>query len=130
MSDEAFCVPVLREKENVWRIFDVETGRGVYGSVRAACKRLKGSEDCSYVFKIIPLSKRFTERAFKREVRAQQLLAAKGLAMEVIDYWICPDKSRGVIIMKVLDMTAEKFLTESDSTVEDQIRLIGATMDF
>ena len=108
---------------------EAETGRGVYGSVRGACRRLQDDEDCSYVIKIIPLSKRFTVRHFNREVKAQKILASKGLALEVVDHWTCSEKPTGVIIMRVLDMTAEKFLTQLDSTFEDQISLIKAILN-
>ncbi len=124
-----FCVPVKKEKKRTWRIMEAETGRGVYGSVRGACRQLEDNEDCSYVIKIIPLSKRFTVRHFNREVKAQKILASKGLALEVVDHWMCSDKPTGVIIMRVLDATAEKFLTQMDSTIEDQISLIKAILN-
>lgn len=120
----AFCVPVKREKAKRWRIMETETGRGVYGSVRMACKRLKDDEDCSYVIKIIPFRRGYSKKSFLREVRAQQILASKGLALDVVDFWTCKEKPLGVIVMKVLNMTAEKFLTEIPSTLDDQRKLI------
>ncbi len=124
---DPFCIPVKREKKKIWRIVGPRLGAGVYGSVYAACK----NTDCSYVFKIIPLSlHHFTVKSFDREVRAQQILARLGLALEVIDSWVCSDTTVGVIIMRVLDMTAGSFLKDrSGATIEDHIALIKASLE-
>ena len=118
----AFCVPVKKEKTKTWKILESVVGVGMYGSVRLACKRV--NNNCSYVLKVIPLTTTFTKRKFLREVKAQKILASKGFSLDVEDFWVCENKPTGVIVMRVLDMTAEKFLENKDTTVDDHIALI------
>ncbi len=121
-SPPAFCVPLEREKENAWRIVPTKTGKGQFGSVWMACLHT----DCSYVMKIIPLKKGFGLRSFKREVTAQKHLASRGLAVDVFDSWVCEDPKVGVIIMKVLDMTAGSFFSDLGKSTFDQEVLISS----
>lgn len=86
-------------------------GKGNASEVYKVCKDFS----CDYVMKIIH---KYQHDQIKREICFQKLLANKGLAIPIVDWWLYKDKG-GVIIMPIMKETLGQRLKRIDSNIKN-----------
>ena len=92
-------------------------GKGSFGIVTEICQ---GLDECQkgnykYVVKVQEFKQRNSEYNFNNEVNINKLLQKDGLAVKIIDDWICNigDKKYGYMIMEKWDGTIDNYFVEN-----------------
>src|SRR6185436_19648583 len=101
------CIPIHVR----WHPQDL-LGAGGFGEVYEVCDE----ESCSYVMKIVTFSK---PALFSYEVKAHEALAECGLALPLLDHWLCKRRKKGVLVMLKLDITLKDFLENENPSLDD-----------
>ncbi len=125
----AFCIPVKKEEWGVKE--DVIMGGGAYGTVWQVCDETVNEGDCGYAMKMIPYKPGYREKKFNLEVKAINAFAKNGFTVPVIDSWSCDTDGDGggVIITRLLDITASEFLAGDEYSTNDKIKMTNTLLD-
>ncbi len=107
------CFPAKKISKNGWVLESgVRMGEdSAVGEVFQACK----DSNCNYVLKCVP-----NKWLVEHEVKMQKLIAAVGLCMPVVDWWICEDKLGGAIITGLLSRSLKDLLI---NVVDNELKL-------
>lgn len=106
---------IHRHQGGKWDIGDLQ-GEGSYGQVYEACR----DEECDHVMKIM----RFKNKAsFLLEVRTQEEAADVGIAVPIVDHWICSGTSQGIMVMPRLEITVFDYINQND-LYEDELETL------